>query len=111
MNRWAHYVITAVGYDVDRNHISRLLVRPDEGEWLGSGEIWTKEQVVASLKLGYSFVTSYLNGGKWIRGASVHVVEIGSKQYLRTDQNRTAADNLGSLPELPSGTGDSLLGR
>jgi hypothetical protein len=49
---------------------------------------------VSEIEKGIAYQTSPPGGG----GADIHVVEVNSQKYLRTDKNKTAADNLGKLP-------------
>ena len=102
MNHWADFVITAVRYDANHHRIIGLLVRRDEGDHLSTGSEWSREQVVAMIEAGYSFVTAKSRDGQWYRGANVHVVEVDGEKFIRTDRNAQRADNLGALPELNS---------
>ena len=43
--------------------------------------------------------------GKGTRGANVHIVTISNERFIRTDNNRVRADNLGKLSELPRRAG------
>ncbi|HUX22355.1 MAG TPA: DUF3892 domain-containing protein [Spirochaetia bacterium] len=102
MAKWADYLISAVRYIDTQNgrHISHLRVHPDSDSAVGTATIWTKDQVVTSINGGRSFKTIYKNqDGSWKQGEDVRVVVIEGHSYLRTDANRTKADNLGELPE------------
>jgi hypothetical protein len=103
MAKWADYAITGVKH-AHHGHgaIIEVEARPDSGETLGVPVRFTRLQVVnAILRDGVTFVTAYRNGDKWSKGAEVRVVEIHGEHFLRTDRDRTKADNLGELPELP----------
>ena len=52
-------------------------------------------------KEGVTYVTILrTERGTWQYGAEVHIVEVDGVNYLRTDRNSRAADNLGDLPEV-----------
>ena len=99
MAKWANYVITAVRYNLEHTHIVSVKVRPDNGDSLGAESVWNRNQVVSAIESGYSFVTAFWQDGKWLKGADVHVIQVGWYKYIRTDRNLRAADNLESLPE------------
>ena len=97
MAKWSDYLISAVRYYKDS--ISQLKVHKDLGDKVGQEQIWSKEEVVSSIKNYNSFCTIYKNSaGNWTKGEDVHVVTVGYSTYLRTDRNNIAKDNLGNLP-------------
>ena len=100
MAKWADYGISEVRYNVARNHIVRVKVHEDKGDTIGRAEEWTRSQVVSAIERGKTFVT-ILKGSdnKWRKGQDIHVVTVNGVKYIRTDQNRTASDNLENLPE------------
>ena len=100
MAKWADIVITKVGYDRTETRIVQVEIRPDTGTSIGQASRATRQQVVASIERGVTYVTAYMRNGKWQRGEDVRVVAIRGVKYLRTDRNRIEADNLGSLPRL-----------
>jgi hypothetical protein len=100
MAKWADYGISHVRYDAQHTHIQKVRVRADQGEDFGDSHDWSRVSVVNSIERGNTFVTILRDSdGKYRRGQDVHVVTIDGVKYIRTDQNSTAADNLGSLPE------------
>jgi hypothetical protein len=83
--------------DHDRGHITKLRV------WADS--VWNTQYratVVAEIEAGMAYYTWFVNPstGKPEKGARVFGVVINGMSYLRTDANKTPADNLGSLPDL-----------
>ena len=100
MNKWADYGITKVKYNQARTHIDSVELRPDNGETLGSAAVWARSQVVTSIKSGKTFIT-ILKGtdDKWKQGQDVHLVAVSGVEYIRSDKNNRAADNLENLPE------------
>ena len=100
MAKWADYGISEVRYDEDRTHIVKVKVREDKGDTVGPAEEWARKQVVSAIEGGTTFVT-ILKGsdGKWKKGQDVHIITVNEVKYIRTDQNRKAADNLENLPE------------
>ena len=100
MDKWADYLISAVRYtDTNtRHYISHLKVHSDNGDSIGNGTAWTKNDVVDAIGKGITFVTIYQNGDKWKKGEDVRVFHISNRSYLRTDANKIEEDNLGELP-------------
>ena len=101
MAKWADYAITGVKHHHGHGAIIEVEARADTGESLAGPERFTRLQVVNAILRGTTFVTSYRNRDRWSKGAEVRVVEIHGEHFLRTDRDRTKADNLGELPELP----------
>ncbi|MCI0728579.1 MAG: DUF3892 domain-containing protein [Chloroflexi bacterium] len=99
MTKWADYGIAKVRYNAERTHITKVEVREDKGDTLGSPEEWTRSQVVQAIERGKTFVTILQASGKWSKGRDVHIITVNGVKYLRTDQNRKESDNLENLPE------------
>lgn len=100
---WSDYCISAVRLNRARTHIDAVKVHPDLGEKLGSGEVWTRQQVVLAIEQSYTFATVWKSTeGNWRFGAAVNIVRVGSEKFLRTDRDQLKADNLDNLPELPA---------
>jgi hypothetical protein len=99
MAKWADYGITAVRYNSQETHIDQVKARKSNGETFGQELIYTRQSVIDALKQGYTFVTVN-NGtnGKLTRGEDVRIVKINGVEYIRTDANNIAKDNLGNLP-------------
>ena len=98
--KWADYLISAVRYDADKTRIEKVKVHQDLGDTVGSPSESTRSTVVANIKSGNSYMT-ILKGqnGKWKKGQEVHIIEIGNEEFIRTDKNPEASDNLENLPE------------
>jgi len=98
-SKWADYLISAVRYDSDKAHIETVRVHPDLGDTVGAASEWTRTKVVTTLEGGKT-VCTIVKGtdGKWSKGADVHIVTVNDVNYIRTDANSIARDNLGSLP-------------
>lgn len=91
------YYISGVRHDETK--ITHLKVHSNINGKLGTGQIWARMDVVNAIDLQQkSFKTVIKNNGQWVEGQEVHVVKIKDNKFLRTDQNRIAADNLGNLP-------------
>ena len=108
MAKWADYLISAVQYEsggvvasITRRHISTLMVHEDLGETVDAPTVWSREQVVQHIKARKTFKTIIKNTqtGQWNQGEDVRIFPVNGVDYLRTDANRTGADNLESLPE------------
>ncbi|MFA5835899.1 MAG: DUF3892 domain-containing protein [Bellilinea sp.] len=99
MAKWADYCISRVRYNEEHSHIVKLEAMPDNGEKLGNKVEFTREDVVAKIDSGITFITVTDKDGKWTKGEDVRIVRINDVKYIRTDQNQKESDNLGSLPE------------
>ncbi len=98
--KWADYGISAVRYNSERTHIQKVEVREDQDDKFGPAQEWTRTQVVTAIERGISFVTILRDSERrWQQGQAVHIVTVNGAKYLRTDQNSTARDNLGNLPD------------
>ncbi len=81
-------------------HISTLRV--------SNGSAWadmSRHVVAFEITSGqHEYVTWYKDPktGNWTNGSKVNVIDMNGKSYLRTDENKIAADNLGSLNSLDS---------
>ena len=100
MEKWADYGIPKVRYNDERTHIAEVKVHEDKGDAFGGAGEWSRNQVVSALERGKSFITILKGtGGKWQKGQDVHVIAVNGMEYIRTDQNHKASDNLENLPE------------
>ncbi|UPK72454.1 DUF3892 domain-containing protein [Chitinophaga filiformis] len=95
----ARYYITAIRKSNNGSHISHVLVHSTTGEGrLGKGTVYSKAQII-SFMVGHTFqtVTYNYSDGSWRIGADVGKVRVAGVDYLRTDRDSTARDNLGNL--------------
>lgn len=100
MDKWADYGISAVKYNDEKTHINKVKVHKDEGDAIGSAEIWLRSQVITSLEDDKTFVTIIKNSeGKWNKGEDVGIIKVNNNKYIRTDRNKISSDNLENLPE------------
>ncbi|SDF61846.1 DUF3892 domain-containing protein [Chitinophaga filiformis] len=93
------YYITAIRKSNNDSHITHVLVHsPTDRGRLSKGAVHTKADIITHMKQ-HSFKTAIYNytNGDWNEGADVGVVRVGSIDYLRTDRDSTARDNLGNL--------------
>jgi hypothetical protein len=111
VSKWADYVITAVGYNVNNTHIVEVEIRPDTGTTIGQPSRESRARVVQAIMGGTTFVTAFMRDGKWNKGEDVRAVRIGNDVFLRTDSNAVRADNLGELPRLPASPASAWTGR
>jgi hypothetical protein len=73
---------------------------PDEGESLGTAVEFSRSEVVAAIKRGVTFVTTFKGAnGNYQLGNSVFVIVINGSDYIKTVKDATEADNLDKLPE------------
>ncbi len=100
MVKWADYLISEVRYDSEHNHIVKVKVHEDKDNSVGAASEWSRSEVIAAIKRGKKFITTTKDSkGKLLKGQEVHIIKVKGVEYLRTDQNTMASDNLGNLPE------------
>jgi len=81
-------------------HIDRVRIKRDTGDSLGATEEHSRQDIVAGIRDGETFVTIFRNNdGKWERGQPVFIVRINGTDYIKTVDNGKAVDNLDNLPE------------
>jgi hypothetical protein len=94
-----HYGITHVRYNAAGTHIDQVRVNTvTDAAFTSTNQTMTRTQVVEALKKGHAYLTLLQRNGKWEWGAEVERVTVNGTDYIRTDSNKTARDNLGSLP-------------
>ncbi|MBZ0298010.1 MAG: DUF3892 domain-containing protein [Anaerolineae bacterium] len=79
--------------------IESLFVWRRDGGQLVQLDWYPRQSIVNHINDGHTYMTVNIKEGKWIQGADVHVVKTAYGEYLRTDRNQIAADNLDNLPE------------
>ena len=87
MEKWADYLISAARYEESLNSkiISYFKIHCDNGNSVGEGSTWTKQEVLEAMLKGETFLTIHkMNGGKWKRGRAVTISKV-DKIYLRSD--------------------------
>ncbi|MGD8306405.1 MAG: DUF3892 domain-containing protein [Ignavibacteria bacterium] len=100
IDKWADYLISAVRYEdhFNRKSISHCKVHPDNGDSVGDGTTWSKDEIMEALMKGYTFNTiSKDDRGKWKRGINVFLL-MSNEIYLNTD-GRINEDYLLNTPE------------
>jgi len=100
MAKWADLLISAVRYSADETHIETVRVRKDLGESVGTAKECSRSDVVKNIKSGLTYLTILKSEkGKWRKGQEVHTIKVGNEEFVRTDKNSVAKDNLENLPE------------
>lgn len=101
MAKWADYLISAVRYNPEKTHIDKVKVHEDLGDKMSSAVEMARSVVVANINNGKTHMTVYLDvtTGNYKKGEDVRVVKVNNTDYIRTDTNSIAKDNLGKLPE------------
>lgn len=95
------YGISMIHRDTNYNYISKVKQhRISNNDVDEMGTFVDRRTVVSNLQGRIPYVTIIPNGyQEWRKGADVHLIEASGYYYIRTDANRVASDNLGSLPE------------
>ena len=98
------YIITRVRYSKN-SHGNTVISNAKVGKISKETESvsipisWTRQEIVEKLEKNFTLQTAKENpNGEYELGANVRPVEIGDVKYIRTDGNKTEADNLGELP-------------
>jgi len=100
MSKWADYLISAVQFNVAHTHINKVKVHIDGGESVGSPKETTRQEVIASIKQGYTYFTIFKSAdGKWDQGQKVEIIKIDNVEFIKTLADKIKADNLDNLPE------------
>ncbi|WP_193090681.1 DUF3892 domain-containing protein [Advenella sp. FME57] len=99
MAKWADYGISAVRYNEAHTHIDRVQARPDDGEKIGASAEYERATIIKAIKEGVTFVTIMLSNGKWQKGQPVYIIKANGVEYIKTEDNGKARDNLENLPE------------
>ena len=100
MAKWADCVITRVRFNTEGTHIDQVEVADDGEKGIGTKRDESRRTVIANIKGRKSYITAppSTEQGKVTKGALVGIVTISGAEYLRTDANKTARDNLDNLP-------------
>ena len=101
MAKWADYVITRVRFNAAGTHIDEVEAADDGEDGIGTKRSEKRATVIANLKAKRTYVTappSKTETGKITKGAPVGIVVVNGTEYIRTDANKTARDNLDNLP-------------
>jgi hypothetical protein len=102
MSKWADYLISAIRYEneMQKNVIAYLKVHQDNGEEVGAGATWSREEVIDALYDGKTFYTILKSiSGEWKKGAHVALVTKNGLPII-TDNEYTELDYLSDLQEL-----------
>lgn len=101
MAKWADYLIIRVHFNTAGTHIDEVEIADDLDTSVGIKRNETRATVVANLKADKTYCTappSPTNPGQVTKGALVRIVTVNRVDYVRTDANATARDNLDNLP-------------
>jgi hypothetical protein len=101
MEKWADYVITRVRFNAAGTHIDEVEAANDSEGGIGTKRNEKRATVIANLKARKTYVTappSTTVTGNVTKGAPVGIVVVNGTEWIRTDANRTARDNLDNLP-------------
>ncbi|MGA2677114.1 MAG: DUF3892 domain-containing protein [Methanobacterium sp.] len=85
------YWITEVCHG--EKHIEKVKIFKSSGK----PEIWTKGEVVESIKNGNEIYTMIKVKGEWKLGAKVKTFQRNEMDYIHTVRDEVAQDNLGKL--------------
>lgn len=101
MGKWADYCIVGVHFAADRKSLETVRILPDTGDLFETGLIMARRQILAGIQRGMIFTTALpdLEQTSYIKGQAVGIVLVEGVEYLRTDAQPIAADDLGAIIE------------
>ena len=100
MTKWADYVIIAVRFKNEKQHIEQVKIMTDTGDTLTNKKIVSRIEIIRLIESGDKIFTVYKkDDGNWKKGDAVGIVNIRGVKFIRTDGNSIEKDNLGELPE------------
>ena len=101
VEKWADYLISAVRYEDNLNKkvISYFKIHHDNGDSVGEASTWTKEEVLAAMHKGETFITiSKVNGSKWKKGKNILLAN-PDVLFLNPDSQNLIYDDRLAIPE------------
>ena len=102
MAKWADYVITRVRFNAAGTHIDEVEAADDGEDGIGTKRSEKRATVIAKLKAEERPTSRRRRRrrrpARSTKGAPVGVVVVNGTEYIRTDANKTARDNLDNLP-------------
>tara|TARA_B100000029_G_scaffold138740_1_gene133673 strand:- start:4759 stop:5070 length:312 start_codon:yes stop_codon:yes gene_type:complete len=99
--KWADFVITAVKRGPGTGRISHLQIHKDLGSSISQPEIVDKMVIAHNIKKGKKYMTVFkISETDWKPGEYVRSFVKDGDAFLRSDDNKVALDNLGTLPDL-----------
>ena len=101
----ADWAISAVSYTDDPRRIRGVRVHQVYGGMVMPPDRtpYRRETVIEFIQQQKTVKTIVAQGGAWVEGAPVGIVQTKNEVFLRTDGNAREEDNLGELPELEPG--------
>lgn len=96
MAKWADYLISHVNKN-SAGVITHVILHVDNGDSVTAGTLKSESEVIALLKAGYTVKTILWGYPKWNEGATVSYVKGVNGEFLRTDRDKTAKDNLDNM--------------
>ncbi len=101
MEKWADYLISAVRYEKSLNGkvISYFKIHHDNGDSVGEGSTWTKQEVHEAMLKGETFLTiQKMNGGKWKKGKVIFIAKT-DESFLNINSENLIEHNLVNVQE------------
>ena len=101
MPEWADYGVWKAEYDHKTHRIIKAEVVPKAyyTARVQEAEIMTRDQMVAALKEGKTFVAVIRYGNLWRKGAEMFLMEVEGDEYIRMHHTEVTMDNCEGLEE------------
>ncbi|MBS1690109.1 MAG: DUF3892 domain-containing protein [Bacteroidetes bacterium] len=96
MAKWADFLISHVKKN-SFGKITHVVIHTDNGDTVSLGEEKSESEVIRLLKAGCTIKTIIWSYPAWTIGATVSIVKGAGGEFLRTDRDKTAKDNLDNL--------------
>ena len=100
MAQWADHGVWRVEYDHKTHHMIKAAVIPHPYYTTREDEVeMTREQILAALREGKTFVAIIKHGNMWHKGAAMFLMEIDGTEYIRMHKTEIAMDSRDGLAE------------
>ena len=102
MEKWADYLVSAVRYEdeSDSGKILYLKVHQFNGDEIGSGTTWSREEMIRAMQEGKTFSTIFKNGtAEWIKGRRISLIKL-RLDYALIDMDNSGRDLIANLKAL-----------
>ena len=102
MEKWADYLVSAVRYEdeSDSGKILYLKVHQFNGDEIGSGTTWSREEVIRAMQEGNTFITIFNNAtAEWIKGGRISLIKL-QPGYALIDMDNSGRDLIANLKAL-----------
>jgi hypothetical protein len=100
MDKWADYLVSGVRTSPDPKYIDSVECHSDFGCVVCENMTLSRMDLIVNIKKGTTYATVFRTAiGKWRKGQQIRLINIDGQEFLRSDNNNEASDNLDDVPE------------